>query len=233
MVSNDSGHIPFNGAAQASLSQAELRKKLKGYYLVRSYAADAAPYAVISDLTEEEGQRIAVKNDPIRGADNYRQRIKTESWLQEKAAENGVNLRKKTPVYFAFTNDSDYVAQIMQEKSPHKKMIVLPADQVDLSCWSFTMDDHFFADLDKGNTAPSHANPHPLHGRVLNAQQLVHAIETYGYPNDPYKNNFEAQMWASRPTIEQTPSEPYRGPVPINERSDGELIHHLMEYPLR
>lgn len=88
----DSSHDDFNGASQVSLSQAELREKLKGYYLVRSYAPDADPYAVISDLPEEEGQRIAVKNDPVRGADNYQQRLKTETWLRQNAEASGVDL---------------------------------------------------------------------------------------------------------------------------------------------
>ncbi|MCB9963805.1 MAG: hypothetical protein H6857_02540 [Rhodospirillales bacterium] len=199
----DSSHSDFNGASQVPVSQADLREKLKSYYLVRSYAADADPYAVISDLPEEEGQRVAVKNDPIRGADNYQQRIKTEIWLRQNAEASGVDLAKHTPAYFAFTNDPSFIAKITAQESPHKNLIVLPADQVDLSNWSFTMDDHFFANFDNGNTTPSHAEPHPLHGRVLNALQLVHALETYGYPKNPYKNNFEAQMWANRPSFLQ------------------------------
>ena len=203
----DSSHDDFNGASQVSLSQAELRGKLKGYYLVRGYAADADPYAVISDLPEEEGQRVAVKNDPIRGADNYQQRLKTETWLRQNAEASGVDMAKSTPAYFAFANDPDFIAEITAERSPHKNLIILPADQVDLSNWSFTMDDHFFADFDDENAAPSHAEPHPLHGRVLNAHQLVQALETYGYPEDPYKNNFEAQMWASEPSLLQPQTE--------------------------
>lgn len=204
----DSSQSDFNSASQVSLSQAELLEKLRGYYLVRAYAADADPYAVISDLSEAEGQRIAVKNDPIRGADNYQQRIKTETWLRQNAEASDVALDKSTPVYFAFTNNPDFIAEITEQRSPHKNLIVLPADQVDLSNWSFTMDDHFFANFDDGNTSPSHAEPHPLHGRVLNAYQLVQALETYGYPEDPYKNNFEAQLWASEPALLQSQAEP-------------------------
>ena len=194
-------HDDFNGVSHVSLSQAELREKLKGYYLVRSYAADTEPYNVISDLPEEEGQRIAVKNDPVRGADNYRQRLRTEDWLREHADAAGVEMVKTTPAYFAFTNDPDFIAEVTSERSPHKNLIVLAADEVDLSSWSFTMDDHFFADFGSDEVLPGHAAPHPLHGRVLNAVQLVQALEIYGYPDDPYQHNFEAQMWAREPVL--------------------------------
>lgn len=197
-------HDDFNGASGTDAAQEDLRAKLSGYYLVRSYAADAAPYDVISDLPAEEGQCIAVKNDPVRGADNYQQRLRTEEWLHENAVESGVAIDKATPAYFAFTNDPDAIIAHTREHAPHKEIIVLPADQLDLSNWSFTMDDHFFADFDDpdaGSTVPSHAQPHPLHGRVLNAAQLAEALETYGYPDDPYQNNFEAQMWAAAPTL--------------------------------
>jgi len=203
--SNESpGHSSFNEASQGKLSLDQLREKLKGYYLVRSYAPDANPYDVISDLPEEEGQRIAVKNDPVRGEDNYRQRIKTESWLRDNAAASNVKMDKDTPAYFGFTNDPDFIVEVTKERNSDKRIIVLPADQVDLSNWSFTMDDHFFANLDDADTeqiAPSHAQPHPLHGNVLNVSQLVQALEKYGCPDDPYKNNFEAQMWAAEPTL--------------------------------
>jgi hypothetical protein len=197
--SNDSSQTAFNSSSHCSMSQAALSEKLKGYYLVRSYAPDADPYAVISDLSAEEGQRIAVKNDPIRDADNYQRRLKTEDWLRPNAEASGVELSKATPVYFSFTNDPDSIEALTKERSPDKEVVVLPADEIDLSTWSFTMDDHFFANFDNGETSPEHAEPHPLHGRVLNAQQLVVALELYGYPADPSKNNFEAQMWASQP----------------------------------
>ena len=198
----DCSNNSFNNASGASPTAEHFSKKLEGYYLVRSYAPDAEPYDVISDLPEELGQEIAEKNDPIRGSDNYKQRLKTESWLRESASRNGIDMTKNTPAYFAFTNNPDAVVAATSERSPHKKFIILPAHEIDLSNWTFTMDDHFFADFENVENAgvkPSHAKPHALHGRVMNAQQLVEALDKYGYPEDPYQNNFEAQMWAKEP----------------------------------
>jgi hypothetical protein len=190
-------------AARLSFSDEELRKKLSGYYVVRSHAVDADPCAVITDLSEEEGQKIAQKNDPIKGVDNYRVRLKTENWLRSNAERSAVDLSKNTPTYFAFTNDPDAIVAHTRKHAPHKETIVIPVDQLDLSSWSFTMDDHFFASFTDGEEectiGPSHAKSHPLHRHVLNAAQLVLALDAFGYPENPHDNNFEAQMWSSEP----------------------------------
>jgi hypothetical protein len=167
---------------------------------VRSYAKDADPYAVITDLPEDEALDVAIKNDPQRGEDNYRQRVKTENWLRSQAQQSDVNMQKATPAYFAFTDDPAFVLSHVPE---HKESIIIPLENIDLSSWTFTMDDHFFAEFSSGEKdcigAPSHAKPHPLHGHVLNAAQLVQALETFGLPENPFENNIEAQMWAPEP----------------------------------
>lgn len=223
VLSDKHSHDDFNGVSQQDLSDQDIRQKLKGYYLVRSYAADADPYAVISDLPEEEGQAIVVKNDPVRGADNYDRRIKTEDWLRKNVQASDIKMDKATPAYFAFTNDPDFIAKITEENSPHKQLITLPADEVDLSNWSFTMDDHFFSDFEADDMTPSHAKPHPLHGRVLNAYELVQALEVYGYPEDPYENNFEAQMWANEPRFVAAPEEAPEQKQEFASRDDGKM----------
>lgn len=193
----------FSGiAANQEVSPTDLAKKLKGCFLVRSYAKDADPYAVISDLPETEGLEIARKNDPQRGEDNYRKRIITENWLRQGAEKAGVDMQKATPAYFAFTDDLDFVLSHLPE---HKEVIVIPAEKLDFSSWTFTMDDHFFAEFSAGEkdctATPSHAKPHPLHGHVLSAAQLVQALETYRMPQNPFENNFEAQMWSKEPVL--------------------------------
>lgn len=193
----------FGDAQGDTLFEAHISERLKGYFLVRSYARSAEPYQVISDLPEDEALRIALENDPIRGSDNYQQRLRTERWLREQVAGGKIQVDKATPVYFAFTKDPGFIVDLTSRTAPHKEVMTLPAHQVDLSNWSFTMDDHFFADFSAEGTEGyvfAHAFPHPLHGRVLSAEELIQAIDTYGYPQDPYKNNFEAQMWAPEAT---------------------------------
>lgn len=205
----------FNDASGAQLSSEELRAKLDGYYLIRAYRVDAGPYAVVTDLPFDEAVAACEASDPNRGLDDpaasggrdqaayMTQRIKTETWLRENASATGVEIAKSNPAYFAFTREPDRVLGHMAGRDG-MAAVAFRADEIDLSNWSFTLDDHFFAsldDADKGGAATLDGyDAHPLHGRVMNAFQLVSAIEEFGYPDDELKHNFEAQMWAASPT---------------------------------
>lgn len=204
----------------------------RGYYLVRGYHKDADPYAVVTDLPFAEAVAVCEAAEPGRGLEEatpdgrrdqrayMEARLKTENWLRQKARDNGVLIAKQNPVYFAFTREPERFKAHVAQASPESKLIILAADKVDLSSWSFTLDDHFFADLDSGAEGEkklSHYEPHPLHGKVLNAAQLLAALDDYGYPEDEYAHNFEAQMWAPAPVMKE--------PVPAPQDQAGNGLH--------
>ncbi len=197
------------------------QSKWSGYYLIRSYHKDAGPYDVVTDLSSDEAIATCESKEPGRGreeqtaADGTRDqngymqmRIKTENWLRENAREAGVDMQKQNPVYFAFTREPERFTETMAKRRQDTKTVIFRAEELDLSNWSFTMDDHFFADHDNGAEGTkelSGFSPHPLHGRVLSAEQLLAAIEEHGYPENEMTHNFEAQMWAPEPTLLKDP----------------------------
>lgn len=189
--------------------------KLQGYYLMRAYHKDAPPFATVSDLPDSEAIALCEEKEPTRGLTSMdtegtrdqsaymQKRQQTEDWLRNNARASGTRIDKQNPVYFAFTREPERFREHMAAK-PGMELYESPAADVDLSNWSFTMNDHFFADLDNGDKSVKTLKdypPHPLHGKVLNAAQLLAAIEEYGYPEDEMVHNFEAQMWADAPTL--------------------------------
>ncbi len=183
---------------------------LKGYYLVRSYASDSGAYESVCELPLEEAIAKCAEQEPNRGLDDERNpaeymhhRLETEDWLRSKAEESAVRIDRHHPVYFAFTNDLKTVKDRMMEMRPDNTVIDIPAEKLDLSNWSFTMDDHFFADHVGGDGSNlEDFEQHPLHGRVMSATDLVDAIAAHGYPQDETKHNIEAQMWSSEPIMD-------------------------------
>lgn len=208
----------FNRASGASMSDEEISNKLQGYFLVRGYHKDASPYAIVTDLSMEEAVALCEAVEPERGMDELseegvrdqdgymQRRIQTENWLRDAARASGVDMAKDNPVYFAFTREPERFTDTMNARRPDTKIVIFPAHELDLSTWSFTMDDHFFAALDSDAAQEGVLDgyeSHPLHRKVLSASELVAAIDEYGYPEDEFKHNFEAQMWADEPGFKQ------------------------------
>lgn len=174
---------------------------LKGYYLTRIYGGDN-PFTTVMDLFREEGVALCQKIAPNRGmgknpdqAAYLAAREKVEDWLRESAKESGVDIREKNPIYFALTDKP--------EPSTAKRQVVsIPADEVDLSSCSFTYDDSFNSHRAFTTGGRERANndvpAHPMHGKVLNAEQLAEALKTHA-PLGHYDEKgryIEVQVWA-------------------------------------
>jgi hypothetical protein len=175
---------------------------LKGYYLTRVYHEGADPFQVISDLSMEAAAEMCAKVAPHRRVAGkkgdhhaYMQgRLETEDWLRENASAVGVRIDKQNPVYFTLTREPQ------EDKAPAgRKVISIPAEQIDLSCCSFTYGDS----MNRTSSSPQGFQPHPLEGTVLNAVQAAAAITSIGIKGD-YLNGgryFEVQMWANPPMV--------------------------------
>lgn len=186
------------------------------YHLLRQYHQDApSPFSVVSDMDDADavalnerimGHRGTTEpdNEGFRDQNAYMaDRRPLENWLRQKAEDNGVRIDKENPVYFAFEEDPSLFMENFA-KQQEMGLVHLQARDVDLSNWSFTFGDHFFGnyhmDGDDLERSMGPVEPHPLHGQVLNVNQLVDALREYGYPKDPL-HHIEAQMWGPKPLM--------------------------------
>jgi hypothetical protein len=185
--------------------------ELDGYYLVRAYNPDAEPFAVLTDLRENAAD-VCKKARPGIGAekdyDYMKERAEVENWLRGGARAIGVDIRKENPVYFVLTRDPEayagYARRPMSGNSERakKKVIAIPASEIDLSACSFTFDDSFPSyKISRGLPLNGCAGPrHPMNGLILNAKQTLTALKTYGEPKTDGMPHgafryIEVQMW--------------------------------------
>jgi hypothetical protein len=182
----------------------------QNYYLVRSYRGDD-PFAVVPDLAHDAAIAVCETNFPWRGTEPggkevlrnqtayMETRRDTESWLRENATAAGVRIDKENPVYFGLSREPERIKAL---GGPEEKFVVFRASDVDLSNWSFTVDDSFSNRnfVRSGQTVYGEA-PHPSHGTVMNAAQIAAVIDRHGGAHaDGTERYFEAQMWARKPT---------------------------------
>ncbi len=185
------------------------QSRLSDFWFVRRYHNSATPYDLVTDHQQDAAQELSDRIEPNRGAHDEPYmvtRLRTEDWLRDGATNSGVSIDRINPVYFAFTREPERVIAAMTA-DPEYEFVSFRADQLNLSNWSFTMDDHFFARPTQGRTDHVQLDgyePHPLHGRVMNVRELLDAIDAHGYPSDETSHNFEAQMWAHQPAIKQS-----------------------------
>ena len=177
---------------------------LEGMYLVRGYKFIENAYSVITDLPLDEATRISREAFPRRDSEKYMdKRFRVDDWLRKEAEGVGVDIAKHNPVSFSVVRDLD---AWKSEQPEGDGAIILPLSEVDLSNWSFTLDDSFVSAPEevKEDTEDFGYPPHELHGRVLNGQELLGLIKRNEFPQEEINNNpryFEAQLWSSAPTL--------------------------------
>ena len=145
--------------------QPEEKTALNGFYLVRTYT-DSNPFTTLSDIDEEKAQNIMRRNYGHVDDDNIKMRYKVEEWLREGAQRAEISIERNNPIYFAVIKDLEaYKSQLPDGY----KAICYPMDKVDLSSWSFVMDDSFIsAPVEvKGREYLLGTKEHDLHGSCL------------------------------------------------------------------
>ena len=187
---------------------------LQNYFVTRGHSP-GKPYDAVTRLPFDEALRICEATYPWRGtgeaktdghrdqADYLRLRIAADDWLREQATAAGVRIDDKCPVAFTFVREPEKLPKAKLEPVGDRETTKLAVKDLDLSNWSFTFDDSItnYTLVHEGRTAFEEA-AHPVHGKVMNAQQLAAAIEKYGDTNpDGTPRVIEAQMWAREPTL--------------------------------
>jgi hypothetical protein len=193
------------------------KNDLDGWYLVRAYYKDAPPFAVLTDLRENAEDICKKVRTGIGAAKDYdymKERAETETWLQQGAQAAGVDIRKEHPVYFVLTRNPEAYANWALKPMPgnsqraERKIMIIPASEVDLSTSSFTYDDSFPShQVSLGIPLRSGLKPGPLDGIIFNAQQIAEAVKIYGEPKPPVPGGFsyiEVQMW-DKPSLTDFP----------------------------
>ncbi len=182
---------------------------LKGYYLTRVYTQDGNPFQTVMDLVREEAAALCKRVTPNRRVGGAVEeadqqiayidaRVGVEDWARESAKAVGVEIKKEHPIYFTLTAEPETSA-------PGRKVISIPAENIDLSCCSFTYGDSFNNSPKASPAAPpgkpTTAIPDSLHGTVFNAVQMKKVVEKYGVPGiyEKGQNYIEVQMWARPP----------------------------------
>jgi hypothetical protein len=209
---------------------------LAGYYLIRGYAKDQDCLSSLMDLPPDEAVAAMKKIHPTRGigpADQdgnrpqkkyYADRKTTDDWLRENAGGTaGVAMERKNPTFFALTKDPDGLVKKMSAAG--HDLLVVAAQDADLSRWSFTFDDSMGSFLSTRGQSVFLPDKHPMHGKVLNAQQLAAAIETYGTAqSDGGTRNIEAQYWSKEPlkgAVVPGAPKPQAPPAAPRRKNDG------------
>lgn len=183
-------------------------------FLVRGYQFVDAPYAIIDDLPDEEAKRISEEAFPgKRNHDYIDVRRKVTSWLRTEAEKIGVRIDKQNPVSFAVVLGEDNLNEILKMLGPQDNMLVFRFNDVDLTNWSFTVDDAFIGapkEL-KGSYSDVGHPKDPLHGRILDSEELIHHLlmghRLEGKANDADRY-YEAQLWGDEPRLLQNSAKP-------------------------
>ncbi len=182
-------------------------------FLIRGYQFTDNPYAVIDDLSDEDAQRVSEETFPNRNNDYLSVRRNVTSWLRSKAEESGVRIDKENPVSFAVVLGKNNLDEILNMLGPQDNMVVFKFKDVDITNWSFTVDDAFIG-APKGLKGSYNDACHPeddLHGQVLNAESLIYHLTTghrlEGKTHDTHRY-YEAQLWGKEPTLLKNSVEP-------------------------
>ncbi|MBI1214365.1 MAG: hypothetical protein GC185_00935 [Alphaproteobacteria bacterium] len=178
---------------------------LAGYYLTRVYHGNAEPFAVVTDQQAATAVEFCSKFAPCRsvgdgsgGQEAYLdKRREVEDWLRQTARQEGIDIRKQNPVYFTLTKEPQD-----STLNDGRKVLSIPAEQIDLSVFSFTVGDSM------GNFLGPERDDHPLRLAVLTARQVEKIVEKEGVSSDYLKGGryIEVQMWAPSPPMQQQPA---------------------------
>lgn len=192
----------------------------EGLYLIRTHNQDAGPYDVLTDLSEADALTLAKELEPTRGAGvsddlgnrdqslYLLQRKEVDAWLKSSAIQMGINVERENPVHFALAKDPQPFIDAWINKNPNSSLAaaveqrpfatvtIIPADQIDLSSWTFTGEDSFLA---SGILGPT---DHPAGSQLMSAGDLLKSIEEHGftdYGGEDRMPTYEAQMWSQEP----------------------------------
>lgn len=107
----------------------------------------------------------------------------------------------------------DNLDEILKMLYPQDNMVVFRFKDIDLTNWSFTIDDAFIGapkEL-KGSYSDVDHPEDDLHGKVLNSEELIHnllmghRLEGKAHDADRY---YEAQLWGEEPRLLKNPAKP-------------------------
>lgn len=183
-------------------------------FLVRGYQFVDNPYAVIDDLPDEEARRVSEEAFPDKRNHDYVEvRRKVTSWLRAEAEKIGVRIDRQNPVSFAVVLGENNLNEILKMLGPQDNMVVFRFNDIDLTNWSFTVDDAFIGAPKELKGSYSDVG-HPedgLHGQVLNSEGLIynllmgHRLEGKAHDADRY---YEAQLWGKEPKLLKNSAKP-------------------------
>ena len=182
--------------------QPEQETALSGLYLVRFYRVDN-PFQTLSDLPIDQAQTIMEAANPQVAPDNMQMRHNIEDWMRETVQREGVTQERQNPIYFAIERDLGQFDDILNRGA---SMEVYALDNVDLSGWTFTLDDSSASAPPEvlKTQRPVETPEHDLHGSVMTQNALKEYLEKEGFPNEVIGGKaryFEAQMWTNEPNI--------------------------------
>lgn len=175
-----------------------------GYYLVRNYK-DSNPYSIITDLSFEEADKVSRQAYPQRTENYMTQRYDIDAWLRKKATEKDVTMDREHPISFSLVND---LKKWEQSLNPNDGRIIIPFKDVDLSSWSFTLDDSFVSAPESVTTGnrdwTEQYGKNDLHGKVFDQNEIIGILKDGKFPEGEIGGTpryFEAQLWGDVPKL--------------------------------
>ncbi|MGI6662410.1 MAG: hypothetical protein ACOX4B_02895 [Bacillota bacterium] len=173
-------------------------------YLYHYYERENGPFLSLSDLPDDEAQRVQdalkkdgtiyAKRDPDGRYMFYRRMI--ERRIREMFVAKGGKPIRQTPRYMII-GECDYCRTWYREA----RFIRIPISAVDLTTVSFTYGDSF------PTFDPTHGDKSEYRQNVYTYEEITEIIAKYGWPNVPCDEDVpywlpryvEAQVWSDVP----------------------------------
>ncbi|MEW6469981.1 MAG: hypothetical protein AB1458_13720 [Bacteroidota bacterium] len=179
-------------------------------YLTHYYLPDRKPFLSLSDLDEENLERVlsglkqkAERGETKRGFATWyvEERKKTELFLRSEFINKGGKPQRQYPIYFVLGK-----SDCQKNRDPAQAELRINLSDIPKDVISFTYPDSMATMILKND--PPYRQPY--HGRLFTYAEILDVVRKYGFPRDEaartskflYPNYIEVQLWSDEPVRE-------------------------------